>query len=248
MKTRLFNSILVPLLLTSAVNAVATPLPQPLCASGVSVADMASGSCSLAGTIFSNFTYKVTGNAEDLAPAAADVHIQFLNGFLNPQLVFSADPAWQLEGPEGGRSNNTYNIFIGFDVAAPGGSLVSGVGLSATGFDMAGSAGKVIETVVLADDTFELQVSGFPTIATTLSDSVVFDGVPQIHVMKKIQLSNGEGQSSGFDSVTQSFTLTSAPAAVPEPVEMLLFGSGLVTISLLRPLRAKLRRSRRKPE
>jgi hypothetical protein len=231
-RTKNTKSLLIVLTVALAANVMADPLPGD-CTNGASIANIAS-SCSLGGTIFSNFTYKVSGGGADLAPTADQVFIQFVNTVLSPQLMFSADPTWNLNGPDGGKADNSYNVFIDFDVLAPANFVVSGIGLSATGFDMQGSAAKVVETVVSGSGTSQLQVSGFPTTTTTLSDSVSIDGAQQIHVTKKIQLSNGNGQGNEFDSVSQTFTLTDPPAPVPEPASMLLIGSGLIAVTFMR--------------
>ena len=238
MKSRLLKSIPVFFALVLTGNIVANPLPAD-CTDGVSLASMAGSSCSVGETIFSNFAYKVTGNGANLAPADSAVHISFVNTLLNPQLLFTADPAWNLDGPDSEGFNNSYNAFIDFDILAPENFVVSGIGLSATGFDMLGSAGKVVETVLAGVDILQLQVSGFSETTTTLSDSLSFDGAQQIHVTKKIQLSNGNGQGNGFDSIAQSFTLTDPPAAVPEPTGMLLIGSGLIALGLMRRVFAR---------
>src|SRR5438309_375079 len=103
--------LLLLLTLTFATNAMADPLPPTECTDGVTVASIAA-SCSVGGTIFSNFAYEVTGSGANLAPTAAEVYIHIVNTLLSPQLVFTANPAWNLEGPQGGRSNNSYNAFI----------------------------------------------------------------------------------------------------------------------------------------
>ena len=238
MRSGLMKSIPVFFALVLTGNIVANPLPAD-CTDGASLASMEGSSCSVGGTTFSNFAYKVTGSGANLAPDDSDVHIHFVNTLLNPQLMFTADPTWNLDGPDDGQFNNSYNAFIDFDILAPENFVVSGIGLSATGFDILGSAGKVVETVLAGVNTLNLQVSGFPETTTTLSDSLSFDGALQIHVTKKIQLSNGNGQGNGFDSITQGFTLTDPPAAVPEPTSMLLIGSGLIAVGLVRRVFAR---------
>jgi hypothetical protein len=215
------KSFLATLTIALTANALASSLP---CTDHVSVASMLGSSCAVGGTTFSNFDYTVSGSGADLAPPASDIYVDFGNGPL--MLVFTA--SWYLDGQDVG--HNSYNAFIDFDVLAPENFLITSVGLSASGYDTRGSVGKVIETISDGVNTYSLKVSGFPLTTTTLSDSLTFVGVPEIHVTKKIQV----GQGNGFDSISQSFTLIDPPAGAPEPSSMLLIGAGLVALGMKR--------------
>src|SRR5690348_8581628 len=117
MKSEITKAIIIVLSL-AAPQLKASPLP-PDCTDGTSVDSMAGASCSVGGTIFSNFAYKVSGSGANLAPPASGVFIQFQTSASGPGLVFTADPVWSLDGPGAGQYNNSYNAFIDFDVAAP---------------------------------------------------------------------------------------------------------------------------------
>jgi hypothetical protein len=153
------------------------------------------GGCNAGNALLSNFTYSVTGNGANMAPTASQITVApSSSGPLFAQLDFTSSPLWSLIGPAGGQGNNSYNAFLSFTVTAPATWGIVNVGLTATGLDQGGSAGKVIES--LSNGT-QLQVSGFPSTLTTLSDSgIEFVPISSVNVVKKIQLSNGQGQGN----------------------------------------------------
>lgn len=230
--------LLIGMLLASALTASADPLSP--CTSGTLSSFIALGStgCTIGGNQFANFTtLDVSTGATAISPD--DITVNFLNGPSGPGLVFQLNLN---AGP-----GDVLEVLISYQVT---GIPLIGNSLSIAGAAATGDGAVTAVEDKCLDGTFGNGVLGCTGTPDTLivfsiefdsllSDQLTFQAVPTIGIVTDIVIDGGPSGTASLGSVTNQFS-TAPTQAVPEPASLLLFGSGVCALNLLR-------RSRRQP-
>ncbi len=191
-------------------------------------------SCGIDDKTFQNFSYSTAGT-NHLPPSSITVNP--ITTPFNPGFLFNA--------PWGVQSGETQDSLIGFTATVnPGGALINDLSLAIFGAAIVGSGQvSVAETYCLGDTFADLCSHGTEGTLLTilngsisrLTDSVSFDPVSVVDVVKDITLLGGSNGSAALVSGVQNQF-----SEVPEPGSLMLLGSGIAGLAGVLRRRAKL--------
>lgn len=197
----------------------------PLCVTDTMAAYMAlPGGCTIGSMLFSNFGYSSTG----MPPGGAVPSDQVLltpnsSDPFNPGIIFSSR-GWVV--PAGSIDFFSFvDSSISFTVSGPpGGLLIADSSMTLLGFSVTGDGhADIAETVLPAGMGLDVNSDG------PLYSHVNFTPTASVSVAKDLIVLVPQGQqgSAIITSFEENFSLT------PEPIGMVLIGSGLVAVALM---------------
>ncbi len=194
----------------------------PYCAEGT-LADYIAlpQGCIIDDKVFSNWAYTSSGWNGGNPPPASGVSVVPITTPFNPGFLFSA--GWFVTGGQVIDSHIIYTVTV-----LPGGAPIHDLALYMGGDARLGEAGiSVAETT--NPDVGSLSIYNLPQLGRKGSDHILITPtMGPIQVDKNIFLFSSQGSYATVSGVYNRFS------EVPEPVTLVLIGSGLLGLGLLR--------------
>ena len=196
-----------------------------LCTNGTVQSYIALGAegCQIDDKLFSNFFYESSSYGGASAIPASGVSVVPYATPLNPGFLFSA--GWSVGPNQGQDSHIMYSVTV-----LPGGLRITDISAAMNGYGATGFGFVSVAESVVPDPGSSL------ALAYGLGSSVIFDRLDfansflHLDVTKNITVSGGTSGTASVSGVYNRFS----EGGVPEPLSLLLMGSGLLGLGALR--------------
>lgn len=184
------------------------------------------GACMIDDKLFSNFSYAGSAFGGAVPIPAAGIGVTVLDTPFNPGLQFSAP--WAVGPGQGMDSLILYQVNV-----TPGGRAIQDISVGMGGYGKSGSGVvSVAESAQWPGGIGSLFIylnGGLLDYDELLVDPTTMGSIT---VIKDIAV-NGNDGIAAVSLVTNRFSEVGGPQEVPEPVTLVLLGSGLLTLGLV---------------
>lgn len=179
---------------------------------------------------FYGFEYSTSGSVLMLA-GSITVHAEDVNP-LEPGLVYHAP--WVALGGQTMDSTIEFNVWVG-----PGGNPIDDILLAMSGLGHTNPAGSVgVDETVLQGNKYVTSANVYFDGGVKITDlEVIPSTFGPLNITKDISLSGGPAGATGRSAVSEVTNGFSETGKVPEPISLILLGSGLAGAGLYRRLR-----------